>query len=156
MSASLILTADELIEKLFFNDGIRLTVDDIKPFLVTKNDVDQNKRCYEFLNDFVIANYIRFSTQNKDYNGEIYGDVRSDYVYIIKSKFDQILTDNGYNPRAFLSWAAKNGLLKCSKGRNVITHRIKDISGTCTCVALLRPDENSEIDINSNDDLPFD
>ncbi|WP_294465554.1 DUF927 domain-containing protein [uncultured Ruminococcus sp.] len=156
MSASLILTADELIEKLFFNDGIRLTVDDIKPFLVTKNDVDQNKRCYEFLNDFVIANYIRFDTQNNDYNGEIYGDVRADYVYIIKSKFDQILTDNGYNPRAFLSWAAKNGLLKCSKGRNVITHRIKDISGTCTCVALLRPDENNEIDINSNDDLPFD
>ena len=56
MSASLILTSDELIDKLFFNDGIRLTVSDIKPFLVTKNDVDQNKRCYEFLNEFVIAN----------------------------------------------------------------------------------------------------
>lgn len=156
MSASLILTADELIDKLFFNDDIRLTVDDIKPFLVTKKDVDQNKRCYDFLNDFVIANYIHFDTQNNDYNGEIYGDVRPDYVYIIKSKFDQILTDNGYNPRAFLSWAAKNGLLKRSKGRNVITHRLPKIDGTCTCVALLRPDENSEVDINSNDDLPFD
>ena len=154
MSASLILTADELIEKLFFNDGIRLTVDDIKPFLVTKNDVDQNKRCYEFLNDFVIANYIRFDTQNKDYNGEMYGDVRSDYVYIIKSKFDQILTDNGYNPRAFLSWAAKNGLLKTRAGRNTTMHRIPGINSNCNCVGLLRPLDDEDIS-DVNDDLPI-
>ena len=156
MSASLILTADELIDKLFFNDGIRLTVSDIKPFLVTKNDVDQNKRCYEYLNEFVIANYNRFNPdKNTDFNGEIYGDARTDYTYFIKSKFDAILQDNGFNSRAFLSWASKNGLIKRSRGRNVITHRLPNINGTCSCVALLRPLENEEDDSDSNTDLPF-
>ncbi len=154
MSASLILTADELIDKLFFNDGTRLTVDDIKPFLVTKKDVDQNKRCYDFLNDFVVANYIRFNPGNVDYNGEIYGDARVDYVYFIKSKFDQILNDNGYSPRGFLSWAAKNGLLKSREGRYTTMHRISNVNSNCNCIALLRPD-NDNNSITSNDDLPF-
>ena len=154
MSASLILTADELIDTLFFRDGLRLSVDDIKPFLVTKNDVDQNKRCYEFLNEFVIANYNRFNPDKADeFSGEIYGDSRTDYTYFIKSKFDAILQDNGFNSRAFLSWAAKNNLIKRSKNRNVITHRMPHIDGTCSCVALLKPNDLDEDDII--DDLPF-
>lgn len=154
MSASLILTADELIDTLFFRDGLRLSVDDIKPFLVTKNDVDQNKRCYEFLNEFVIANYNRFNPDKADeFSGEIYGDSRTDYTYFIKSKFDAILQDNGFNSRAFLSWAAKNNLIKRSKNRNVITHRMPHTDGTCSCVALLKPNDLDEDDII--DDLPF-
>lgn len=153
MSASLILTADKLIETLFFNDGICLTVDDIKPFLVTKNDVDQNKRCYEFLNDYVVANYNRFNeAKTGGYIGDVFGDARSDRTYFIKSKFDVILTENGYSPRAFLSWASKNGLLASSGGRNTITHRIPGIEKTCNCVCLLSQElEEAEED----GDLPF-
>ena len=153
MSASLILTADKLIEALFFNDGICLTVDDIKPFLVTKNDVDQNKRCYEFLNDYVVANYNRFNeAKTGGYIGDVFGDARSDRTYFIKSKFDVILTENGYSPRAFLSWASKNGLLASSGGRNTITHRIPGIEKTCNCVCLLSQElEEAEED----GDLPF-
>ncbi len=155
MSASLILTADELIEKLFFNDGIRLSVDDIKPFLVTKNDVDQNKRCYEFLNDFVVSNYNRFNPdKNGDYASEIYGDVRTDYVYFIKSKFDSILNENGYSSRAFLSWASKNGLLKTRAGRNTIMHRMPSVNSNCNCVALLRPCDD-ESAVTGENDLPI-
>lgn len=155
MSASLILTADELIDTLFFNDGIRLSVDDIKPFLVTKNDVDQNKRCYEFLNDFVVSNYNRFNPdKNGDYTSEIYGDVRTDYVYFIKSKFDSILNENGYSSRAFLSWASKNGLLKTRAGRNTIMHRMPNVNSNCNCVALLRPCDDESTGISGND-LPI-
>lgn len=153
MAASLILTADELTERLFFGDGIRLSIDDIKPFLVTKADVDLNKRCYEFINDFVVANYAKFNPGNNDnYTGEIYGDARPEYVYIIKSKFDQILNDNGFNTRAFLSWAAKNNLIKRTKGHFTIAHRINNI-GVPNCVALLRPEDN-EI-ITDWNDLPI-
>lgn len=152
MSASLILTADKLIETLFFNDGICLTVDDIKPFLVTKNDVDQNKRCYEFLNEYIVTNFLRFNkNQNGEYIGEIYGESRSDRTYFIKSKFDVILQENGFNSRAFLSWASKNNLLVSSGGRNTITHRIPNIEKACRCVCLL----NSESDEIEDEDLPF-
>lgn len=154
MAASLILTADELTEEVIFQDGKRLTVSDIKPFLVTKADIDLNRRCYDFLNDFVVANYAKFNAQNNDnYTGEIYGDARSDYVYIIKSKFDQILTDNGYNARAFLSWAAKNELIKHSANRLTINHRIANF-GNPRCVAILRPDDDEILE--PDNDLPFD
>lgn len=152
MSASLILTADELIESLFFNDGIRLSVEDIKPYLVTKNDVDQNKRCYEFLNEYVVTNFLRFNkNQNGDYIGEVYGESRSDRTYFIKSKFDVILQENGFNSRAFLSWASKNKLLVSSGGRNTITHRIPNIEKACRCVCLLNLEQNELED----EDLPF-
>ena len=154
MAASLILTADELTEEVIFQDGKRLTVSDIKPFLVTKADIDLNRRCYDFLNDFVVANYAKFNAQNNDnYTGEIYGDARSDYVYIIKSKFDQILADNGYNARAFLSWAAKNELIKHSANRLTINHRIANF-GNPRCVAILRPDDDEILE--PDNDLPFD
>ncbi len=151
MAASLILTADELTEEVIFQDGKRLTVSDIKPFLVTKADIDLNRRCYDFLNDFVVANYAKFNAQNNDnYTGEIYGDARSDYVYIIKSKFDQILTDNGYNARAFLSWAAKKDYIKKDGNHNTVKHMIASF-GAPRCVALKRSDEP----ITADDDLPF-
>lgn len=156
MSASLLLTADELIEKLFFNDGIRMSVGDLKPFLVTKNDVNQNKRCYEFLNEFIIANYNRFNAvDDGKYVGEIYGDMRSDRTYIIKSRFDNILTENGYNPRAFLSWASKNSVLVSSGGRNTITHRIPGIEKTCSCVCLLHDQIDDANNLEEDGDLPF-
>lgn len=153
MSASLILTADELIEELFFNDGIRLSVGDLKPFLVTKNDVNQNKRCYEFLNDYIVANYNRFAPdENGKYVGEIYGESGSDRTYIIKSKFDTILQENGFSSRAFLSWADKNDLLQRSGRHLTVSKRI--LGKVCRCVCLLNENEEAET-INSDDDLPF-
>lgn len=153
MSASIILTADELIERLFFDDGIRLTVEEIKPFLITKNDVNQNKRCYDFLNDFIVANYNRFVPDNDGkYAGEIWGDMTSNKVYIIKSKFDKILYDNGFNARAFLSWADKNGLIKRNEKHLTVPKRI--LGKLCRCVCLLNDLPNSEKN-NSEDDLPF-
>lgn len=152
MSASLILAADDIIEKLLFHDGIRLSVDEIKPFLVTKKDVDQNKRCYEFLNDYVAVNYARFNYDSEaNYIGEIWGDARSDVIYFIKSKFDRILQENGYNSRAFLSWAAKNELIQHKKNRYTVMKRLPHITSACNCVALLRVDESEE----ATSDLPF-
>ena len=153
MAASLILTADELTERLFIQDGVRLTIDDLKPFLITKADVDLNQRCYDFLCDFVVANYAKFNPAGNDnYQGEIYGDARDDYVYIIKSKFDQVLTDNGYNPRAFLSWAAKKDLIKRDGRHNTVKHPICSY-GNPRCVALYRADDDGFIEFD--DDLPF-
>ena len=153
MAASLILTADELTERLFIQDGVRLTIDDLKPFLITKADVDLNQRCYDFLCDFVVANYAKFNPAGNDnYQGEIYGDARDDYVYIIKSKFDQVLTDNGYNPRAFLSWAAKKDLIKRDGRHNTVKHPICSY-GNPRCVALYRADDDGFIEVD--DDLPF-
>lgn len=156
MAASVILTADEIIEKIFFHDNIRISIDDIKPFLITKNEVDQNKRCYNFLIDFIASNYSHFQPNSDDCKHmEIYGDTKSDRTFFIKTKFDEVLKSEGYNPRAFLSWADKQGLILTSKGHNTITHRFSNSGKVCRCVCLIETLKEDDYLLSTNSDLPF-
>ena len=153
ISASLLLLADELTAEVIFEDDIKLTVDDIRPYLSTKSEVDQNERCLEFIYDFVAINYNKFSLSTENQN-EIWGCMEHGYIYINKAIFDKALTDNGYNPTAFLSWAKLRGLIQGDKNHNT---KVKRYSGTrCRCVALI---DNELADFENSDendgDLPF-
>lgn len=96
-SAALILAADRLSEKWIFQDGVLLQPDDIRPYLVSKETVNQNARALQYLYDFININQSRFSPGADAHQGEVWGDLDDDYAYIIRSKFDQILQDEGYN-----------------------------------------------------------
>lgn len=152
-SAALILTADQLAEEWIFRDGFRLSPSDITPYLVSKDMVNQNGRALQFLYDFVNINQVKFSQGTADYNGEIWGDMDCQYIYIIKSKFDQILNDEGYNSSAFIGWAKDKNLLSLSgDGRPTKTKRIKGTA--CRCVWLRAPEILESEDENGNE-LPF-
>ena len=150
MSASLILLADEIIEDVFFSDGIKLKISDLKPYLASKAQVNQNQRCLDFIYDFVAVNGNKFK-RNADceFQNEIWGSVGDGYIYIIKSIFDKILRDNGYNSTAFLSWAKMGNLLKTESGHNTVRKRLQ--GNQCRCVAIL-----VQTDSVADDDLPFD
>lgn len=153
MSASLILTADKLINEIFFNDDILLSITEMQSNLTTRTSVDQNRRCYEFINDFVAVNYNKFNPEKDGYNGEIYGTVIEDRIYFIKSKFDAVLQENGFNAKAFLSWAVENKVAFASEGRSSLT---KSICGkVCRCACILSVKENAEDQFLNNEDLPF-
>lgn len=153
MSASLILTADKLINEIFFNDDILLSITEMQSILTTRTSVDQNRRCYEFINDFVAVNYNKFNPEKDGYNGEIYGTVIEDRIYFIKSKFDAVLQENGFNAKAFLSWAVENKVAFASEGRSSLT---KSICGkVCRCACILSVKENAEDQFLNNEDLPF-
>ncbi len=125
-SAALILTADSLAEEWIFQDGVRLRPEDITPFLVSKETVNQNGRALQYLYDFANINQAKFTPDFGDYNGEVWGDMDENYIYIIKSKFDQILADEGYNSAAFLGWAKNNHLVSLSKdGKSTKPKRIR-------------------------------
>ncbi|MBO5831579.1 MAG: DUF927 domain-containing protein [Alistipes sp.] len=113
MSASLLLTADALIEKYFFSDGIRLGVDDIAEYLVTKSQSNANERAYDWLLDFIACNPARFSpNEHGEYVGECWGCIDDTFAYINKTIFDSKMLEAGYNPQAFLSWAKRNDLIR--------------------------------------------
>ena len=153
MYASLILTADKLINEIFFNDDILLSITEMQSILTTRTSVDQNRRCYEFINDFVAVNYNKFNPEKDGYNGEIYGTVIEDRIYFIKSKFDAVLQENGFNAKAFLSWAVENKVAFASEGRSSLT---KSICGkVCRCACILSVKENAEDQFLNNEDLPF-
>ena len=136
-SAALILAADRLSEEWIFQDGILLQPEDISKYLVSKEAVNQNARALQYLYDFININQARFSPEADTHQGEIWGDLDDDYAYIIRSKFDQILQDEGYNASAFLGWAKNSGNIICGKdGRPTIVKRINGRPCRLVCLKM--------------------
>ena len=146
-SAALILAADRLAEEWIFQDGVLLQPEDIRPYLVSKDTVNQNGRALQFLYDFININQARF-TPDADKQGEVWGDLDDDYAYIIRSKFDQILADEGYNASAFLGWAKNRGYIQCGKdGKPTVVKRINGRPCRLVCLKIYE---------NSNDFEDYD
>jgi hypothetical protein len=135
-SASMILTADAIADLAIFNDRRTLTIKDIEPFLTSKLDVSANDRAYDWLVDFVAINQGKFCNPDSP---EIWGAVDGDVAYIIKSVFDEKMLDAGYNPTAFISWAARHGKIERGQERLTKTKRIKGFSNPVRCVWLMLP-----------------
>lgn len=147
-SAALIMAADRLIEKQFFQDGILLQPSDIAPYLVNKQMVNQNARALQFIYDQVNINANRFSP-DVSAGGEIWGDQDNQYIYIIKSKFDQILQDEGYNASAFIGWAKNHGILCCGPdGRPTKVKKILGKSARCVWIRCKNGDNQEDFETN--------
>lgn len=147
-SAALIMAADRLIEKQFFQDGILLQPSDIAPYLVNKQMVNQNARALHFIYDQVNINANRFSP-DVSAGGEIWGDQDDQYIYIIKSKFDQILQDEGYNASAFIGWAKNHGILCCGPdGRPTKVKKILGKSARCVWIRCKNGDNQGDFETN--------
>ena len=152
-SAALILAADRLSEEWIFQDGVLLQPDDIRPYLVSKETVNQNARALQYLYDFSNINQSRFSPGADAHQGEVWGDLDDDYAYIIRSKFDQILQDEGYNASAFLGWAKNNNLILPGKDGKMT--RTKRINGRVSrCIWLKMDNYLNDFEENVEELLP--
>jgi len=138
LSASIILAADAWATKVIFRDDRALTVDDLVPYLQSEATTDVNQRAYEWLMDMVSINSARFSTS--DNNGEVWGVVEEaeKRVYIIKSVFDRIMQEEGYNSTGFLSWAKGKKLLRTEDGRTTVKKRCggSAVPPRCVCISM--------------------
>ena len=142
-SAALILAADRLSEEWIFQDGILLQPEEISKYLVSKEAVNQNARALQYLYDFININQARFTPEADAHQGEVWGDLDGDCAYIIRSKFDQILQDEGYNASAFLGWAKNTGNIICGKdGRPTIVKRINGRPCRLVCLKLQENENN--------------
>ena len=79
-SAAALLTADELSERWIFNDGVRISIDDIKPYLQTKDMLNVNRRAYDYLREEIIANHSNFTSNGN----ECWGIEQDGNIYILK------------------------------------------------------------------------
>lgn len=152
ISASIILTADRLISEWIFEDDITLTVDDIKPFLSTKTEVSNNIRAYEYLFDRIAMAESNFAPKN-DGSRELWGLTDDDFVYLIKTKFDDILREGGYNPASVLSWLIKNNYVETSGERKT---KVKKIGGVSRrCIWLKWAEEWEDVKDKEASSIPF-
>lgn len=148
---SLILTADEIAEEYLFKDGVRLDLNTCCDMLKNQGEVSEHKRAYEYIKETIIANGHRFKNDPED-KLEIWGKYLNDTdVAIIGKFFDNIMKEAGFQPKAFLSWANKNGVVIPSATGNRKAVRFDD--GLVKCVVMrMNYDENSE---ELTDECPF-
>lgn len=147
MAAAVILTADALATEWIFKDEQALSVGDIADYLQTKAAVSINERAYDYLCEYVVTNSNKFCGSSQDH--EVWGDIVDGQAFVIRSCFNRICSDGGYNPAAFLSWAKDNGKIDAPvKGMS----KTKRINGQpAHCIILDLPsDEPDEMEAFGN------
>lgn len=149
-SASAILAADHLVTELIFKDGNNLTVQDMAKIMTKKADVNVHTRAYDYVLELVARNPNKFvANEYGNYQGEVWGKVEADNIYIIKSVFDREMSLQGFNSTAFLAWAKRSGYLIASKERRTITSRVAGTPTNCVCIIKKSeplPDDFEEIE----------
>lgn len=157
MAASVIMAADRLINEWIFQDDILLSIADITPYLATKAQVSAHERALEFIVDCVAINANKFIVG--EYPGEIWGCVdqigEERRIYFIKSKFDKVMKDEGFNSAAFLSWAKQKDILITKPGRTTMMKKIHGESANCVCLVIINETEHENIEEMHMEDLPF-
>lgn len=166
LSASILLAADRLADMVIFHDGKALTVEEVKPYLITKEQADVNARAYSWLAGFISGNPRRFQDDDEQ-NGELWGIIRDGVCYFNRVFFEKAMRAEGYSPSSFLTWAERNDkILRQDYGRGSGNQRLtvrRTIGGQrVACVALILPSEDEETPAKpdlltpvDDTDLPF-
>lgn len=149
MAAAILLTADELADRLVFKTGNHLTVEQISDFLKSRAAVSAGERGYSYMCDWVAMNSNKFRSSNE--NSDVYGVIQDDWAYINGAVFRKAAKDAGFDDRALLSWLKTNGLI-LTRGRNMT--RGKRINGVnVECVVMKLPSGEDELNIEDFEEL---
>lgn len=152
-SASVLLAADFIATQLIFKDGQELTVEDMVQIMTKKEDVNVNARAYQYILELAARNPNKFKPNaSGEYQGEVWGKIDGDQIYIIKSVFDRELANAGFNSAAFLAWAKRCDKIRAAKDRRTIVSRIANVPTNCVCIIR---EEYLEIE-ESTEPVPFD
>lgn len=140
-AASLILTADKLIDELIFKDGNVIDIAEMSALLQTKDDISAEKAAYSYLLDMLAINEQHF---NGTQFTEVWGvtDKKYDCTCIVKTIFDKMMNDGGFNPQAVLSWLRRNDKIVTQKNDPT---RVKKIGGRSIRCVYLKNSATSDI-----------
>ena len=151
-SASAILAADHIATELIFKDGNNLTVSDLEKIMAKKKEVNVNCRALEFIYELVERNPNRFRPNDfGEYQGEVWGKIDDENIFIIKSVFDREMVNAGFNSTAFLSWAKRNDIIITDNGKRTKKARITGSATNCVCIRKnlneFEPEKFEEVDM---------
>ena len=103
--------------------------------MTKKKEVNVNNRALEFVYELVERNPNKFKpNEYGDYQGEVWGKIDDDFIFIIKSVFDREMGNAGFNSTAFLAWAKRNDLIATDAGKRTKKARIVGSATNCVCV----------------------
>ena len=112
MSLSVILTADELVNRMLFDmNEVEARTDTMEFYMklstmmISTADSDLATRAYEFLVSWVVQNKPKFDSDDQEIWGK-YSD-GCNTVFIMRNALEKALTDNGFNYKAVLKALAE-------------------------------------------------
>lgn len=140
--ASALLVASNVLSLYVFNDSeLAITKEQIIPLLTTRQETSIQERAYAFITDWIASNKKAFDEGAI----EAYGVIEEGQAYIIKSVFNRVMKNNGFNPRSVLSSFQKADLIETSQEGDWTRNDVqKRVNGVKTRGVLLRIDNHEE------------
>ena len=149
---ALLMTADYLASRQFWDDEPILTVDDVKQYLADANTVDQTERAW----NYVCSMIAQFGSNFDKDSREVWGRIEDGEVYIIKSVLTDRMAKAGYDFDACKrKWCDKGYIIKDRHGR--IQHYVSINGKPAYCVRIMMPILMNEHEnmTDYNGQLPF-
>lgn len=158
LSLSIVLTADKLVTDYLFKDGQYIALDEAKEVLVDRNELSDNERCYQYIQDKISMNPGRFSTMSD--NIEKWGMIENGYALIYPAAFSDLCKSGGFSKASFLSWAERKDLIQTQGGKKSKVKKIGGQSVRCVFLKLedgIVTDENgfASVEDYGQEELPF-
>lgn len=144
MAAACIVVADALATRWIFQDDNALTATELAKYLQSKSAVSVGDRGYQYMCDWVTknANKLRDGIEQ----GDVYGVIDGDWVYVISTVFRQAAEDAGFSSAALLSWLKEHGLIQTRAKRNTKGRRINGVLTECVVMMLPSLEESEQND----------
>ena len=125
--------------------------------LKNKGEVSEHKRAYQFIKETIATNPARFENDPDD-KFEAWGIFRPNeqYATIVGKVFDRIAKEGNFQPKAFLSWAKKQEIIKTdSQGNTKIQTKVNGCNVRCVVIKMDAEETESVDFTEEDDDNPF-
>lgn len=134
-SASIILTADKLIDELMFSDDNLIDIDKFVDMLQSENDISVNRRAYEWLKGWVAEHESYFDELARDKYGKV---IENNSIAIIKSVFDRECQDAGYSSKVLKDYLIREDLIETgmNHGRICAEKSVRFDNKVAKCIVL--------------------
>lgn len=143
-SGALIMTAGKIVADALECESWELKLEEILPFLKSNEDVDANRRAYDYICGKIVENQKKFFGE-VERQTDLWGKFENDgTASVIKTRFDEICKEGGYAPKPLISWLKTNGLLILDSQNNpTVTKYIGSKSVRCVVIKI-NQDESSD------------
>lgn len=142
ISLSVIMTADRIATDYLFKDHQYISLKEAKKVLIDRNELSDNERCYQYIMDKVAMNASRFDMTA---NIEKWGAIENGSVIFYNQALEELCKQGSFSKKAFVSWAAKNGLIVNGRdGRNSTVKKVGGRTIRCYCIRLEEAKEADE------------
>ena len=155
ISLSIVLTADRIATDYLFQDGQYIPLEEAKRVLISREELSENERAYEYILSEVEININKFKPDSfsGDYKGEVWGCIENGYVIIQPNAFSRICEKGNFSKKSFLSWASKKNLIAMQGDSKTKNKKFFGKAIRCICVKM--PDDDGFEEITEDERLPF-